>query len=142
MLRIAALTLALSMMGGLAIAERGVDADNDTSKVFDKWLAPDAPECISMKEIKSVPGMSVINLTPEQFQFTRALYVTILPNSRNLPVGDYPVIAKDGGKAMLALVTGDKESARTCARFMAPDFIQDMLDKVATGYDEKPGDQI
>ena len=28
-----------------------------------------------MKEIKSVPGMSVIKLTPEQFQFTRALYV-------------------------------------------------------------------
>ena len=74
--------------------------------------------------------MSVIKLTPEQFQFTRALYVAIPPISKTLPVGDRAVIAKDGGKAMIALISGDKESTQTCARFMAPDFIQDMLDKV------------
>ena len=95
-----------------------------------------------MKEIKSVPGMSVIKLTPEQFQFTRALYVAISPISKTFPVGDRAVIAKDGGKAMIALISGDKESTQTCARFMAPDFIQDMLDKVATGDNEKPGDPI
>lgn len=144
MLRSAAFALALSMIGGAAIAAdgRAADADNDTSSVFAKWLAPDAPECISMKEIKSAPGILVINLTPEQFQFARALYVAIPPISQTLPAGDRAVIAKDGGKAMLALVTGEKESAQACARFIAPDFIQNMLDKVATGDDEIPGEQI
>ena len=68
-------------------------------------------------------------LTPEQFQFARALYVAIPPISRELPPGDSAVVASAGGKAMVALVADGK----ACARFLAPDFILSMLAQVGKG---------
>jgi len=58
----------------------------------------------------------VTDLTPEQFQFVRALYVAIPPISQKLPPGDHAVMASSGGAVMVALVADDQ----ACARFLAP----------------------
>jgi hypothetical protein len=46
-------------------------ASDGTARVFNKWFNPDAPECVSVSAIKA--ASTVTNLTPEQFQFVRAL---------------------------------------------------------------------
>jgi hypothetical protein len=68
----------------------------------------------------------VTDLTAEQFQFVRALYVAIPPVSRTLPPGDHAGMASSGGAVMLALIA----DGQACARFLAPDFIQAMLIQV------------
>jgi len=101
--------------------------DGDGPGTFDKWLNPDAPECVPMSAIRSVA--TVRELTPEQFQFVRALYVAIPPVSRTLPPGDHAVMATSGGSVMLALVA----DGQACARMLAPDFIQAMVAQVGQG---------
>jgi hypothetical protein len=110
--------------------------DSQQAGVFGQWLKPDAPECVPVSDIGSVSRLT--KLTPEQFQFVRALYIAIPPISRQLPPGDSAVVAIADGKAMIALVA-DGES---CARFLAPDFILSMLDQVGRGENGTVGDAI
>ncbi|THD48197.1 MAG: hypothetical protein E7774_03545 [Bradyrhizobium sp.] len=70
-----------------------------------------------------------IRLTPEQFQFVRALFVALPPMSRALPPGDHAIMAQADGQTLLALV-GDDVS---CARFLAPDFVLSMVMQVGQG---------
>ena len=77
-----------------------------------------------VSQIGSVSRLT--KLTPEQFQFVRALYVAIPPVSRELPPGDSAVVATANGKSMIALVAG----GQACARFLAPDFVLSMLAEV------------
>jgi hypothetical protein len=93
---------------------------------FDKWLTPESQQCAPVADIAKVDGVKIVELTPAQFQFARAIYVGIPPLSRSFPPGDSAVKVTAGSEVMLALVAGDK----TCARFLAPDFIQRMLDEV------------
>jgi len=95
--------------------------------VFDKWLNEDSPQCVPVSAFK--PVSAVTDLTHDQFQFVRALYVALPPISRDLPPGDHAIMALAGGDVMLALVDGDE----ACARFLAPDFIQGMLIKIGEG---------
>ena len=104
--------------------------------VFSQWLNPDAPQCVPVSKIGSVSRLT--KLTPEQFQFVRALYVAIPPISRQLPPGDSAVVASAEGKAMVALVADGK----ACARFLAPDFILSMLAQVGKGENGTIGEQI
>ncbi len=101
--------------------------------VFDKWLSQDSPQCVPVSEFKAVS--SVTDLSPAQFQFVRALYVALPPVSRTLPPGDHAVMASAGGAVMLALVDG----VEACARFLAPDFIQSMLNQVGEGQNQHVG---
>jgi hypothetical protein len=94
--------------------------------VFDKWLNASAAECVPVSDF--APVAAVTELSPEQFQFVRAVFVTLPPVSQKLPPGDHAVIAKAGGLAMLALVDG----GQACARFLAPAFILSMLDQVGS----------
>jgi hypothetical protein len=129
-LKTTALCLALSLVvGGSAhAAERG-DAG-----AFDKWLTPDSPECVPVADIKAVG--SAIDLTQDQFRFVQALYIAIPPTSRKLPPGDRGIIVgASDGTAMVALVDDDK----TCARFLAPDFVIQMLNDVKAGKVEHMG---
>ena len=80
-----------------------------------------------LSEFKTVS--TVIELTPEQFQFVRALYVALPPLSRTLPPGDKAVMASSGDAVMLALVA----DGQACARFLAPDFITAMVIQVGMG---------
>jgi hypothetical protein len=95
--------------------------------VFDRFLNAGAPECVPVKAFESVS--KVTELSPAQFEFVRAIYVTLPPMSRRLPPGDHAVIAKADGVAMLALVS----DGQACARFLAPDFILAMLNEVGRG---------
>jgi hypothetical protein len=114
----AALAAALLIASGASAQEAGV---------FDKWLNQQAPECVPVSAFKSVS--TVTELTPEQFQFVRALYVALPPVSRSLPPGDHAVMASSGRVVMLALVA----DGQACARFLAPDFIQAMVIQVGEG---------
>ena len=105
----------------------GVCAHAQDAGVFDKWLNEQSPTCVPVSEFKSVS--TVIELTPEQFQFVRALYVVLPPVSRTLPPGDKAIMANSEDAVMLALVA----DGRACARFLAPDFITAMLIQVGMG---------
>jgi hypothetical protein len=104
-----------------------VSANAQEAGVFEKWLTQEAPECVPVSAFKSVS--TVTDLTQEQFQFVRALYVALPPVSRTLPPGDHAVMASAGKVVMLALVA----DGQACARFLAPDFIQAMLVQVGQG---------
>lgn len=104
--------------------------------VFSQWLNSQAPRCVAVSKIVSVAHMT--KLTPQQFQFVRALYIAIPPISRELPPGDSAVIATADGRSMIALVSG----AEACARFLAPDFVLSMLTQVGKGETEAAGDPI
>ena len=104
--------------------------------VFSQWLNPGAPQCVALSKIGSVSH--VTKLTPEQFQFVRALYIAIPPISRQLPPGDSAVLASADGRSMIALVSG----GQTCARFLAPDFVLSMLTQVGKGENEAIGEPI
>jgi hypothetical protein len=105
----------------------GVCAHAQEAGVFDRWLNKRSPICVRMSEFKAVS--TVIELTPEQVQFVRALYVALPPVSRTLPPGDHAVMANSGDAVMLALVA----DGEACARFLAPDFITAMLIQVGMG---------
>ncbi len=94
---------------------------------MDRWLDQQAPECVPVSDIKSVSTMT--DLTPEQFQFVRALYIAIPPVSRTPPPCDHAIMAACSGAAIFATV-GD---GQVCTRFLAPDFIQRMLSQVGKG---------
>ncbi len=96
----------------------------DVASVFDKWMDPGAPDCVPLSAIQSVS--KVMDLTAEQFEFVRALYVAIPPVSKTLPPGDHAVVASSDGSVMVALIA----QGQACARFLAPDFIQAMLIQV------------
>jgi len=104
--------------------------------VFAEWLNPAAPQCVAVSRIASVSHLT--KLTPQQFQFARALYIAIPPISRQLPPGDSAVVATADGRSMIALVSGGE----TCARFLAPDFILSMLVQVGKGEPQVAGDPI
>ena len=77
---------------------------------IDNWLKERSPTCVSVSEFKTVS--TVIELTPDQFQFLRALYVGLPPVSRTLPPGDKAVMANSGDAVMLALVADQSCTAR------------------------------
>ena len=118
--------IAVALAAGCLVSSTPVFASDDAG-VFDQWLNPGAPECVPLSAIKSVS--TVTDLTVEQFQFVRALYVAIPPVSRKLPPGDHAIMASSGGDVMLALVA----DGQACARLLAPDFIQAMVIQVGQG---------
>ena len=127
MKRFIAVALAAGCLGSSA------PAFADDAGAFDKWLSPDAPECVPLSAIKSVATLT--DLTPEQFQFVRALYIAIPPISRDLPPGDHAIMASSGDAVMVALVA----DGQACARFLAPDFVKTMLVEVGHGMTVEPG---
>jgi hypothetical protein len=110
--------------------------DSQEAGVFSQWLNAGAPQCVPVSKIGSVSRLT--KLTPEQFQFVRALYIAIPPISRQLPPGDSAVVASASGRSMIALISGNE----ACARFLAPDFVLSMLARVGRGETEAAGDPI
>jgi hypothetical protein len=121
---------------GISTQDSTTQEGSQDAGVFSQWLTADAPECVAVSQIGSVSHLT--KLTPEQFQFVRALYIAIPPISRELPPGDSAVVASAGGKYMVALVSG----GQACARFLAPDFILSMLAQVGKGENGMIGEPI
>ena len=90
------------------------------------WVS-DSPECIPATEFRS--ATRTVQLSPEQFQFVRALYVALPPMSKTLPPGDHAVMVSVGDQTLLALVSDNL----ACARFQAADFVVEMLMQVGEG---------
>ncbi len=109
-------------------------AQAEDSGPFAKWIDKNSPQCAPVSDFASVSR--IIQLTLEQFQFARALFVAIPPVSRMLPPGDHAALAVAGDQAMLALVSDNV----SCARVLAPDFIVAMLIEVGAGATGKVGD--
>ena len=116
-----------ALAAGCLVSSTAAFAGDGDAGVFDKWLNEGAPECVPVSAFKSVS--TVTDLTPEQFQFVRALYVALPPVSRTLPPGARAVMASSGSAVMLALVA----DGQACGRFLAPDFVQAMLVQVGQG---------
>lgn len=127
------LSIAAALAAVCLASSTPVFANDDDPGAFDKWLSPGAPKCVPVSAIQSVA--QVTDLTQDQFQFVRALYVAIPPVSRTLLPGDHAVMASAAGSVMLALVS----DGRACARFLAPDFIQAMLIQVGQRVTVGPG---
>jgi hypothetical protein len=119
--------IATALAAGCLVSSTPVLSADADAGAFDKWLSPDAPECVPVSAIKSVATLT--DLTPEQFQFVRALYIAIPPISQKLPPGDHASMASSGRAVMVALVA----DGQACARFLAPDFIKTMLVEVGQG---------
>jgi hypothetical protein len=128
--------IAAALAAGCLVSSTPVRAGDDDANVFDKWLNPGAPDCVPVSALQSVS--KVTDLTAEQFQFVRALYVALPPVSQKLPPGNDAVMASSGGSVMLALVA----DGQACARFLAPDFIQAMLGQVGQHITVGLGTQI
>src|SRR6476646_6174347 len=107
--------IAAALAAGCLVSSAPVFAADDAG-AFDKWLSQEAPACVPVSTLKSVATLT--DLTQEQFQCVRALYVAIPPISRELPPGDRAVMASSGSSVMLALVA----DGQACARMLAPDF--------------------
>src|SRR5271170_758477 len=69
--------IAAALAASCFVSSAPVFATDGGPGVFDKWLNPDAPECVPVSAFKSVS--TVTDLTQEQFQFARALYIAIPP---------------------------------------------------------------
>jgi hypothetical protein len=78
---------------------------------------------------------ATVDLTSDQFQFVRAFFAAIPPVSHELPPGDRAIMASSQGRVLVALVSGKE----ICARFLAPDFVTDMIMKVGEGEIVRPG---
>jgi len=128
--------LSAAILAALLSGPAAAQSAPDDASALAKWLGPNAPECVSVGDIKA--AVKTIDLTPDQFQFARALYVAIPPVSKELPPGDHALLASDGKLTMVALVDGDQ----TCARFLAPDFVLSMLIEVGEGETPHPGEPI
>jgi hypothetical protein len=122
-----ALFAAVLSAAALACLPARAQEDSLESGVIAPWLASDSPKCVAVSDIGSVS--QVTKLSSDQFQFVRALYVALPPFSRSLPPGDHANMASAGDKAMIAIVSGEQ----ACARFLAPDFVQAMLQQVGRG---------
>jgi hypothetical protein len=85
---------------------------------FDKFLASNSPELVPVAAI----GAAAQNYRPDSrgaYCFIQALYVAIPPVSHELPPGDKAELATDGNHVNAFLTGG----SQTCARFLAPDFL-------------------
>ena len=122
-----ALFAAILSAAALACFPAHAQDDSLDSGVFAQWLASDSPKCVPVSDIGSVSRLT--KLSSDQFQFVRALYVALPPFSRSLPPGDHAIIASAGDKATITIVSGEQ----ACARFLAPDFVQAMLEQVGRG---------
>lgn len=82
-----------------------------------------------MKSITDA-GAKLMPLKETTFRFVEALYVALPPMSRELPPGDKAVMAiGPSGEVMTVIVNGEQ----TCARFMVPMFITEMIANVESG---------
>lgn len=128
------LRTALYLVAALALGDSAFAAERGAT-VFDPFLDPGSVACVPMADVAKVG--KVVDLSPEQFQFARALYVALPPVSHKFPPGDHAVIAgASDGTAMVALVDGDK----SCARFLVPDFVLQMLNDIKAGKFAHAGD--
>ncbi|HLW93722.1 MAG TPA: hypothetical protein VKS78_20800, partial [Roseiarcus sp.] len=74
-------------------------------------------------------GGALIELTPEQFEFVRGLFVATPPLSRRLPPGDHALMGLIGDRAGVLFIDG----ANACDAGVLPPELKQMLLDVGAG---------
>jgi hypothetical protein len=105
--------------------------------VFQPFLTEASPQCVPVEDIKKLGA--VVDLSPDQYRFAQALYVFIPPISKMLPPGDRAMlVGASDGTSILLFADADK----SCARFLAPDFVLKMLNDIKSGKVEHVGQPL
>lgn len=105
-------------------------------KTLEELFAPlSIGACVRINDVRAISA--TVQLTPEQFQFVRALWIAMPPVSRDLPPGSKAFLAKDAtGDAVFGLVDDDGE---ICAVFKSEDWMERLVDQVGLGETGKRG---
>jgi hypothetical protein len=104
---------------------------------FDKFLTPNSPECVPVAAIEAA-AKQYRPVSQDTYRFIQALYVAIPPMSHELPPGDKAELATDGNHVIAFLTDG----SQTCARFLVPDFLIQIIKQVEGGQSSHSGEGI
>ena len=107
---------------------------NAEETAFDKFLAPNSPECVPVAAIEAA-AKNYRAVSQDTYRFIQALYVAPPPISRELPPGDKAELATDGNHVLAFLTDG----LQTCARFLIPDFLVQIIKQVEGGKSSHSG---
>ena len=110
---------------------------NAEETAFDKFLTPNSPECVPVTAIEAA-AKNFRPLSQDTYRFIPALYVVIPPISHELPPGDRAELATDGNHVIAFLTDG----SQTCARFLVPDFLVQIIKQVEGGKYSHSGEVI
>jgi hypothetical protein len=125
-MKIATLCLAVSLaIGGSAFA---AEREPQGAGIFTPFAGV-GDQCVQLKTIQAA-GAQFMPLKDGSFRLIEGFYVAIPPVSRELPPGDRAVLAIGPKGEMMALIV---DGEQTCARFMLPDFMQEMVANVESG---------
>jgi hypothetical protein len=120
--------LCLAIVAGLTILPQMANADSSTSVCVDASLP---------KQVIAARNGTWTELTPEQWQFLRGVYVMDPQTPAGLPFGDKAVLAQvenypDG---LVFFIDGDK----ACTPMRAPPELLALIQEVATARINHPG---
>jgi hypothetical protein len=108
---------------------------NAEETAFDKFLAPNSPKCVPVAAIEAV-AKAYRPVSQETYRFIQAIYVAMPPISHELPPGDKAELATDGNQLIAFLTDGPQ----TCARFLVPDFLGQLIKQVEGGKSSHSGE--
>jgi hypothetical protein len=110
---------------------------NAEETAFDKFFAPNSPQCVPIAAIEAA-AKDYRPVSQDTYRFIQALYVAIPPISHELPPGDKAELATDGNHLIAFLTDG----SQTCARFLVPDFLVQIIKQVEGGKSSHSGGGI
>ena len=126
-MKISIVALAASLaLGGSAFAAERAPQEAPDPGIFAPF---EAPGCMTMKVFLAA-GAKFMPLKDGTFRFLEGAFIAILPVSKELPPGDKAVLAiGPNGEVMALIVDGEQ----TCARFILPGFMIDMVAAIESG---------
>ncbi len=128
--------IGLLLTTSLSIGDISLAQDTESNPphivVLKKLFGSEAPECVPMSDIISVG--TIINLSNNQFQFVRGMYVAFPPSSYVIPPGDHAIIGQIDDIYFFAIVNNDE----TCARAIIPNKIKEMILNIDKDSKQKP----
>jgi hypothetical protein len=107
---------------------------NAEETAFDKFFAPNSPKCVPVAAIEAA-AKDYRPVSQDTYRFIQALFVATPPISHELPPGDKAELATDGNHVLAFLTDG----LQTCARFLVPDFLVEIIKQVEGGKSSHSG---
>jgi hypothetical protein len=107
---------------------------NAEETAFDKFFAPNSPKCVAVTAIEAA-AKDYRPVSQDTYRFIQALFVATPPISHELPPGDKAELATDGNHVLAFLTDG----LQTCARFLVPDFLVEIIKQVEGGKSSHSG---
>jgi hypothetical protein len=101
---------------------------NAEETAFEEFFAPNSPKCVPVAAIEAA-AKGYRPVSQETYRFIQAIYVAIPPISHELSPGDKAELDTDGNHVIAFLTDG----SQTCARFLVPDFLVQIIKQVEGG---------